>query len=158
MPNLNATESVRCGEVTYGTAVCRLKHDDLTAAAVTETVTWAALVTANGGSNPPANARIMHCHFDLIEVFAGGSVATCVVDVGDAGTADELISAINIFTGATLGLTMMDGAYTLGTFEAAYTPTIKVTTTTDNVDALTTGELELRIMYQAFTADNDRTS
>jgi hypothetical protein len=145
--------------VTHGTAVVRLSHTDLTAAALTETVTLDALRVAHPDGQAgevPANARIMYAYINLIEVFAGGSVATCVVDVGDTVDPNELIAAHNVFTGATLGPGTTAGAYTLGSLEADYPgdgAAVVVTTTVGNVDTLTSGEAEICIVYQALTSD-----
>jgi hypothetical protein len=145
--------------VTYGTAVVRLSHTDLTAAALTETVTLDALRVAHPDGQAgvvPANARIMYAYVNLITPFSGGTVATCVVDVGDTAIPSELIAAHNVFTGATLGPGTTAGAYTLGALEADYTgdgAAVVVTTTVGNVADLTAGAAEICIIYQALTSD-----
>jgi hypothetical protein len=138
---------------TRGFARCKINHGDLTAAALTESKTWAALVAANGGSSPPANARIVDCWINLRTAFSGGTVDSCVIDVGDAADPDELLSAIDIFTGASSGITVKDGVYALDTFESGYTPLVAVTTTTGNVVALSAGSAEIVIEYEAISAD-----
>jgi hypothetical protein len=145
--------------VTHGTAVVRLSHTDLTAAALTETVTLDALRVAHPDGQAgavPANARIMYAHVNLITPFSGGAVATCVVDVGDTADPNELIAAHNVFTGATTGPGTTAGAYALGSLEADYPgdgAAVKVTTTVANVDQLTAGAAEICILYQALTSD-----
>jgi len=143
--------------VTHGTAVVRLSHTDCTTAGVAQTITLATLRAAhpNGAAGlVPAKARITKMWINLIELFAGGSVATCVLNVGEvSGDVDELMAAEDIFTGATLGIVIGAGAFTLGTYGAAYLGQCTVTTTTDNVDALTTGEAEICIQYESHTTD-----
>ena len=140
----------------FGIAKVKITHADLTAAAANETLDWDTLVASlPKGSSVPANARIMWAWGNLLEEFAGGSAGTAVVDLGDDGIADELMSAINVFTGAGTGLFAMDGAYSLGAaIEAtAYNAKIKITITGDTVDNLTAGELELFIYYQEINSD-----
>jgi hypothetical protein len=135
---------------TKGYARVRLNHADLTTAGLSQTLTWAALVAAHpeGASSVPPNSRVTDCWVNLGTAFSGGTVASAVIDIGDAGSADELVSAISIFTGAAAGIKPMDGSYTRGTFEAAYSPTVKVTTGTDNVVSLNAGDCEIVIEYE----------
>lgn len=151
---------IKINGVIHGLAVVRLSHDDLTAAALTETVLLSTLRGAHPGGISgvlPANARIMYVYANLIEEFAGGAVATCVIDVGDTAVPTELLVAHNVFTGAGLGIGTTPGAFTLGTLEADYPAAgaaVVVTTTTANVDQLTAGEVEIGIIYQGLAIES----
>ena len=121
---------------------------DLTAAATTDTVDFASTL--------PDGSLLMGISYDLIEVFAGGSVTACVVDLGDGTNADRFIDNVDIFTGATTGFafetadTVGDGADTGGLplqLTAATTFRATVTSTTDDVDQLTTGILNIYLDY-----------
>jgi hypothetical protein len=144
---------------TYGTAVVRLSHTDLSAAALFETVTLDALRVAHPDGQAgvvPANARIMYAYVNLITPFSGPAVVSCVLDVGDTADPNELIAAHNVFTGATLGPGTTAGVYALGSLEADYPgdgAAVVVTTTGANVDQLDAGEAEICIVYQALTSD-----
>jgi hypothetical protein len=146
--------------VTHGTAVVRLSHTDLTAAAATETILLSALRNAHPNEQAgliPTNARLMYAYVNLIEVFAGGTAATAVLDLGDTAASTELIVAHNVFTGATLGPGTTPGAFTLGGLEADYVTAgaaVTCTITIDTVDNLTTGEADICIVYQALTSDS----
>ena len=151
-------QSIEIQGADIGVARCRLAFDDLTATAANESIAWSALVTAHptGASSVPANAYIVGAGVNIIEDFSGGSAATAVFDLGDAGNDDELLAAVDCFTGAKAAaqLTVKNGAYTLGTFEAtAYVPLIDTTITADTVDNLTAGQAEFWIEYRAMTTD-----
>jgi hypothetical protein len=158
MSTLHHNQPIRIDRaVTHGVAKVRVTHADLTAAALTQTLDWDDLVNASTSgreSSVPANARIMRQWSNLIEEFSGGTVATCVYDVGDDGTADELSSAINVFTGAGTGLKDADGSYTWGgSIEADYNGKIKFTTTVGDVADLDAGEIEFFIQYEVINSD-----
>lgn len=146
---------VKIQGVTRGVCYAYLSYDDLSDEDTSETITWAALVTAHpdGASNPPANARIVYAHANLLEVFAGGSVSACTVALGDAGDTDEQITAVSVFTGATLGLLPKTGTYAGTAIESAYTPIVTVTTVDGNIDTLTSGKIEFALHYEILDTD-----
>lgn len=141
--------------VQLGTARALLTHEDLDAAATSQTFTLTALVAAHvqGAEAVPANAQILGAAIVRLEDFAGGSSSAVVVDLGDAGDPDELVDAADVFTGAKAAeaLSFANGTYSLGDFEAAYAPQVVVTATGDNVDALTAGRVEVEIFYRAYS-------
>lgn len=98
----------------------------------------------------PADAAPIACEMVVDTDFAGGSVSACVVEVGDAGDTDELLTSSNVFTGVqNTAWVQTDAAARVGKFhrETAYAPEVKFTSTTDNLDALTAGSLRVRIYY-----------
>jgi hypothetical protein len=141
---------------TRGTARVRLTHVDLTAAALAQTFTFADLLKRAGdrGQPMPAWARVRDAVLVRAVDFAGGGAASATIDVGDAADPDELIAAASIFTGAKAGaaIAVANGAYVLGSFEAAYAPQLTITSDV-NVDTLTEGALEVRIIYDAYSPD-----
>lgn len=157
MSTVNHQSPVKIQGVTRGVVYCYLDHSDLSAAATTENITWAALVAAHpdGASNPPANARIVYAHAKLVEVFSGADVTAVVVSLGDAGSFNEQLNAINVFTGQALGLKAKSGTYAGTAIEAAYEPSIRVVTTDANVAALEegTGAMEFALHYEVIDAD-----
>jgi hypothetical protein len=142
--------------IKYGVARCRVDFDDLTAAATSEVITFAEAIVNHptGAEAVPTNARVMFAWINLLEEFAGGSVSAITMDLGDAGNDDELVAAEDVFTGASTGVKTGAGAYTLGTFEAAYTPILTFEATDDNVVNLTAGAVEVCIAYQAVDSDS----
>jgi hypothetical protein len=158
MANDNQARTIQ--GVTYGTAIVRISHTDLTAAAATETIAWADLRAAHPDAlagNIPANARLMYAYVNLIEVFAGGSAATATLGAGDTALPAELIAAHNVFTGAPLGVGTTAGAFALGTLESDYDGDgagVTITITGDTVDNLTTGEADVCVIYQSLTTDS----
>jgi len=136
--------------VTFGTAVCRIGHADLTTAGTSQVLTLSDLNTGKGESAIPANSKIVNCWINLLEVFAGGTVSACTVKLGDAGSDNELITNVSVFTGAALGIKPMTGSYS-AKFEAGYVPIATFTSTTDNVVNLSTGLLEVIIQYETIS-------
>lgn len=135
---------------TQGTAKLLVTHEHLTEEDGSQTLDWETLVAeAFLASSVPANARVMWCHANLLEVFAGGAVSAATLSLGITGALTGLLNAINVFTGQDLGIKVKNGAYTLGTFEADYTAKITVATTDGNVADLTTGKIELFIEWIA---------
>jgi hypothetical protein len=127
----------------------KITHVDLTTAGVAQTILWSALkLTQRLAEVVPANAVIIDAELLLITEFSGGGAASVVLTMGDAAVPDELLTAVNVFTGAGTGLTKKNGAYTLGSFEAAYVPQVTITSDVD-VDLLTAGSAEMRITYRA---------
>lgn len=150
MSTVKHDNPVKIQGVTRGVCYAYLSFDDLSDADTSEDITWAALVTAHpdGASNPPANARITYVHANLVTEFAGGSVSACTLSLGDAGSATEQFNALDVFTGAGTGLKAKNGSYAGTAIEAAYTPIVRVATTTDNINSLTAGAVELAIHYE----------
>lgn len=133
--------------LTKGIAVCRITHADLTDEDTSQAITLSTLNTGNGESAVPANSRIMYAWINVITAFSGGGNTAVVAKLGDAGSSNELITDVDIFTGAT-GLKPKTGSYTLGTFEAtAYAPIVTFTSTTGTLAGLTAGVLEVCIEY-----------
>ena len=122
---------------------------DLTAAAGSQVFEFAA--------NIPADAVVLGAWFQLNEVFAGGTISACTVDLGvKSGDADGIIDAEDIFTAADTGhrtafantpaLTAGSGLYVNA---AAWTPQVTITATGDNVVDATTGSVDVYILYSA---------
>lgn len=78
---------------------------------------------------------------DLEEVFAGGAIASAVMSAGNSGDKDGILEDTNVFTGAGTGI--KNGKNDTGTdlydFQSALNLTVTLTTTTGNLDALTSG-------------------
>ena len=150
MSTLNINQPIRIDSgITLGVARLRLTHADLTDADGSQSFTFNSLALGKGESVVPANARIMSCHLNLLEEFAGGSASAVTLSLGDAGSGTELINALSVFTGAGTGIKAGNGSYTLGTFEAAYAPLVVIASTDDDLDNLTAGIVEISIVYQA---------
>jgi hypothetical protein len=144
--------------IEYGVARCKVTHAELTDADTSQAITWAAAVASHptGSFSPPANARIMGAWVTRITDGSGGTVDALTVNLGDAGNDDELLAAVDLFTGskATATISIENGAYTLGTFEAtAYSPILTFTSGTGNLVALTAGEWEFCVAYQEISTD-----
>lgn len=122
-----------------------ITHEDLTAAATSETVED---VAANAF---PARARLRGYYVELDELFAGGSVSACTVDIGvAAGEADVLSDALNVFTGAGTGEKFGSGTNSVSTQPLALGGKrlrVLVAATDDNVVNLTAGELTVVVDY-----------
>jgi hypothetical protein len=151
MANHNQAQTIQ-GQ-TAGTATVKLRHSDLTAAALTEVVLLSTLLANDSrGGFVPANAVITGAELLLTEEFSGGAVATCVVELGDAGADDELIASTDVFTGAGLGLKK---ALVTDQLELTqYAGQVTVTTTAANVDQLDAGRVEIRIIYTSSSTDS----
>lgn len=128
----------------FGKVELYVTHTDFEAAATSDTVAFASPIF-------PTNAIPYKASMQLTEVFAGGSISAATMQLGDAGDADALIAAGDVFTGSSLlaAETHGSGAESLGSavMEAAYAPILTLTLTGDNCDALTTGELMATIYY-----------
>jgi len=98
----------------------------------------------------PANMRILAAEFELIEVFAGGSVSACTAEAGDAGDPNGYITALDVFTGVTVGLLADAFGAEIDNenarLETALEPSITLRSTGGNTDTLTTGKLRYRIL------------
>jgi len=112
---------------------------DLTTAGVTQVLDLNTLLAF------PANALIIGSTLELDEAFTGGGATTCVAKLGDVGDDDELFAGVDIF--ATLGLKQcIATAITFMGLQTAYVPLLTVTADVF-VNALTTGELQVHIIY-----------
>ena len=126
----------------------QVTHDDLTAAAVSESVEFDSAI--------PAKALILARWIDLDEVFAGGGATAATIDFGLKTTdADGYFDGEDVFTGASLGYKSVPG--TLGAlvsggaaeiYATAQTPIITVISDV-NVDTLTSGEVWAYVAYVA---------
>jgi hypothetical protein len=107
--------------VERGVAVVKLTHADLTTAGLSQAITFADLAVAHpvGASQVPANAIITRFWLRRITDFAGGTVATLVLDVGDTADADEIASGLDIFTGAKATAAVSQGDESYAAFAAA---------------------------------------
>lgn len=85
----------------------------------------------------------------LAEVFAGGTVNAATYESGDANDPNGLHTAVNVWTGATLGwlANTVSAAEYASRFEAAFIPSLTLRTTAGNISALTTGELWMAIAF-----------
>jgi hypothetical protein len=138
-----------------GSAVVKMTFADIVAAApaaTSHTFAWADLVAAHrlGASSPPINSEIQLAKIVRLDDFSGGGATAVTVGLGDAALPVELMSALDVFTGAkaTAALSVGNGVYTLGRFEAAYLPLVLVTSDV-NVDVLVAGSLELHIVWRS---------
>jgi hypothetical protein len=140
-----------------GSAIVKLTHVDLDAAALTQSFAWADLVNAHrlGASSPPINSEIWLSKVVRLDDFSGGGSAAVTVGLGDAAAPTELMATLDVFTGAkaTAALSVGNGAYTLGTFEAAYLPLVLITADV-NVDLLDAGALELHIVWRSHETES----
>ena len=125
-------------------------HTDLTDVSTAGTYTFSQI---------PAGAWIDRARTVLKVAFSGGAVSAATVQVGDADL-DALHTAVNCFTGATLGVEIgADGAEartgaTKPVQEAAYAGRITVTTTTADADALTAGSAVTFIYWERYLQDS----
>jgi hypothetical protein len=88
-------------------------------------------------------------HLVLLTAFSGGAVSACTAELGDTGDPNGLVTASNVFTGATANapiVTASAAEYALRS-ESGYLPTLTLRTTTANVSALTAGRLLARIPF-----------
>ncbi len=125
----------------------RIQPADLTAASTSQTIPFDDAI--------PAGSLVVGASVDLATEFAGGSVASAVADIGDADV-DRFIDGQDIFTGAGAPLTEAQGSPGVGldgtnaghaVVPAAVTPGVTVITTTDDVDAITAGDMTAHIYF-----------
>lgn len=135
------------------TATVALDTSDLIASATSQVILLRTLRAVHPkGSLVPANARIHDAVLVRGVDFSGGGATSATVDAGDSVDPNELLAAVDVFTGAkaTADMTVANGVYTLGTFEATlYTGQLTFTSDVD-VDTLTAGACEIRIVYESF--------
>lgn len=88
-------------------------------------------------------------YIDLVEVFAGGGVTAATLILGVSGNTNGLVESTNVFTGETLGRKYAAGdLYVAATIDqAAMSPLLELNTTTDNIDTLTSGIVDIYIPY-----------
>jgi hypothetical protein len=105
--------------------------------------------TYNPANLFPANVQRGVPMIYLSEVFAGGAVDAATVEMGDANDPNGLHTAVNVWTGATLGYfaNTVSAAEYAPRFEAAFIPSITIRTTSGFVNALTTGFLWVGIKF-----------
>ena len=114
-------------------------HADLSAAATEEVITL---------TSPPTNCIILGGCVELDEVFAGGTASAVTAEIGDAADPNELAAAVDVFTGADLGLKPgVPTAFTGLGVQTAYAPVVRFVSTGDNVDSLTSGSLTAHLYY-----------
>ena len=108
-------------------------------------------------SNPfPENCIPVFCWVEEITAYAGTDITDVKVEVGDAGTADELLTSTDVDTG-TAGIK----AGQIGTnvaFESAYVPLFEFTATTrgaTDLSDLTAGLVRLNIVFLPVNATGD---
>lgn len=150
----NHVQPINIMGVTYGVTEVRLTHAELSEAGLVEVVLLSDIISA-AAFPVPVNATIVSAMLSIHTDFSGGAVATCVLELGDAGTDDELIPSEDIFTGAKAAQAVTDFPLATLAFEpAAYAPQITITTTTANVDQLDAGSCTVRIHWRAHDADS----
>jgi hypothetical protein len=114
-----------------------ITHADLTAAAVTETETLDGF---------PTNVLVSHCWVELNTCFSG-VLAALALEVGDTVDPNGLFTSTSVFTGAATTTPLFAaGAETTLRYEAAFTPTVTLTSDV-NVVALTAGSFTIHIVY-----------
>jgi hypothetical protein len=119
----------------------RITHDDFVAAATSETEAITGF---------PTNAAPLFAEIKVETDFAGGAVSAATVTVGDAGSANELLTSTSVFTGVqNTAWIQTVGASLNSDFqrEAAYSPILTLATTNGNTADLTAGSLIVRIYY-----------
>ena len=116
------------------------------AGAQTFDLTTAVDVTT--GKPFPANVWMEHAHAYLVEDFSGGAVSAATILFGDTNDPNGLITISSVFTGVGAGFlrTVAATEYDLRP-EDAFVPLLTVATTTDDVDGLDEGIVDLYIPY-----------
>lgn len=94
----------------------------------------------------PAYMWLQHAHVIVVEDFAGGSVSALTLQLGDTGDPNGLLTASSAFTGVAPAILRTTAAaqYALRN-EAAFVPTVTLTATGDNIDALVAGIADICI-------------
>lgn len=97
----------------------------------------------------PANVRRLDGTYQKLRTaFSGGAVATATGEIGDAGDTDGLLTATNIFTGASTSyVDTIAAAENASRIETAFIPTYRIVVTAANVNALTAGDVTIWIPF-----------
>ncbi len=88
-------------------------------------------------------------YIDLIEVFAGGTVAAATMILGVSGNTNGLVESTDVFTGSTLERKYAGGdLHVIATIDqAALSPLLQLDTTTGTIDELTQGIVDIYIPF-----------
>jgi len=108
---------------------------ELTAAATTETI--------DTGITIPTNAVITGFVLNVSQAFAGGSIATYVVQLGTAGDTDAITGNVSVFTTGVKLSTVVPGAgivWTGGSVRVA-------ATASHNLSTATAGAFTFKVLY-----------
>jgi hypothetical protein len=118
-----------------------VRHSDFTTVGVEQALDLNATFTTN---TFPTNVIVIGGYGRLFEVFAGGTISACTVELGDAGNDNEIITATDVFTGASLARQL---GLNINTQEAAYTPLLTMTATAGNLSTTESGIYGVYILY-----------
>jgi hypothetical protein len=125
------------------------KYQDFAAAALTKEL---EVSTAYPNRKFPANVIIRnHVFVDVLELFSGGSIDSCVLDAGNTGDDDGIVDNLDVFTGADTGMryaSNVTGTDLYG-FQSALNLTITITCGTGNTNTLETGKGILYVITEA---------
>lgn len=122
----------------------RFIYSDFAAAATSKSITVNTTFANNAFPTGVLRGRAV---IDLVTHLSGGSVTSAALDVGDAGTADEVFDGLNVFTGAGAGYKFdLDEAASAPQPEAAWSPTVLLACS-HNTNTLTAGEFILHVPY-----------
>lgn len=120
-------------------AIISYAQGDFSAAALTQTY--------NLGPTVPVNCIVDNAALKIVAFVAGGAIASATLSVGYTGTVTGFLTAINVFTGGSLGALTTAGADLASTpgkgFTAATQLVAVLTTTTGNVNVATAGEVHI---------------
>lgn len=123
--------------------VLRIQHSDLEVAALTGAINLGAIL--------PARARLIGREVQLATLFSGGAVSACTVQIGDAGDPDSIMTATDIFTGASGFPKAGTGGVLGGAGHAADFGGVQLqalfTVVGANLTALTAGDLTIRLYF-----------
>jgi len=114
-------------------------HADLTAAATDEDITL---------TTPPVNCIFLGGCIETDVVFSGGAVSDITAEIGDSADPNEMAAAVDVFTGAAVGL--QDGIPTTQSWQGvqlAYLPIVRFSAVGANVSVLTAGSLIAHLYY-----------
>ena len=104
----------------------------------------------------PTNSIPVYGKIYINTVLAGGSISAATAELGDAGASTGLMTAEDVFTGATTGALAgtagTEAGFGTAVLEAAYSPICTVRTTTDDVDQATTCDFDAYIYYMGIEA------
>ena len=99
----------------------------------------------------PENVQCGQAYIKRVTDFAGGSATAVTAEVGDAADDNELVTALDVFTGAVATQVYEDtpsAANYAMHIESAYVPLLTLTVTGDNVDDLTAGSVVVCIPFR----------